>query len=140
MSVQQQIDRISTEVSAQETLLDQALAAIANKAAGGGGGGSVETCTVKITGSLNIYSAGATVYKDGAISDYIEGRLYAQDITELTIENVVCNSVVSFYGVGGSIPAASGENAEVTLSSGSFYVKVTAPAGGTSTITTYDAD
>lgn len=42
MSVQQQIDRINTEVSAQETLLDQALAAIADKAAGSGSGGTSE--------------------------------------------------------------------------------------------------
>lgn len=66
MSVQQQIDRINTEVSAQETLLDQALAAIANKAAGGGGGGvALDTCTIKVwqgTGQTPITSyTGLTV-------------------------------------------------------------------------------
>lgn len=53
MSVQQQIDRINTAVSAQETLLDQALAAIAGKAAGGGngGGGERKYATGTFTGS-----------------------------------------------------------------------------------------
>ena len=40
MSVQTQINRISSAVAEQGTLLDQALAAIQNKAAGGGSGGS----------------------------------------------------------------------------------------------------
>ena len=49
--LKEEVDRISTEVSAQETLLDHALAAIANKAAGGGGGGELNYVTGTFTTS-----------------------------------------------------------------------------------------
>ena len=60
MSVQQQIDRINTAVSAQETLLDQALAAIANKAAGGGG---IANLTLLDSGSFSVSSNTKTTDK-----------------------------------------------------------------------------
>ena len=95
---------------------------------------------MRITGTWELLFAAATVYQDGAVTAFIEGNLITQDATELTIENVVCNSAVCFYGYGAVIPVASSDNAEITMSGGIALAKITAPAGGTATITTYDDD
>lgn len=94
--LKEEVDRISTEVSAQETLLDQALAAIANKAAGGGGGGSVETCTVTVNFASKYGQViAATTYVDGAISNFAYAK-DSSDVTSVTVENVVCGSTFGF--------------------------------------------
>ena len=107
MSVQQQIDRINTAVSAQETLLDQALAAIANKAAGGGA--SVKTCTVTVGGTLDPVTA--TVLDNGVIKSIAT--------TSYTIENVVCGgTVVVFSQPAGLTFSATG--AKMIASQGGY--------------------
>lgn len=80
---QDQIDRINTEVSAQETLLDQALAAIANKAAGGGG--SVETCTV----TLNFIKDTAGYPESGGCTIYYANLTEAVTITPAADSTVI---------------------------------------------------
>jgi len=126
MSVQTQIDRISTEVSAQETLLDQALAAIANKAAGGGGGGSVETCTVTVGGKAvysaitNLFIQYVTLNSNGEIeveNETLEITLSAVNETNITVVKGSMVVVEEIGAAGMGLSNAEATNAELL----SFY-------------------
>ena len=137
MSVQQQIDRISTEVSAQETLLDQALAAIANKAAGGGG--VPDTCTVTMgaadIGGRPYWYVYTALDENGNISyQYATGKAS----NSVTLEKVVCNSILSVSPYSNIYTAAATTNATMLFAGGSarfFAFQITATAGETATIT-----
>lgn len=131
---------VTSEVGTYTNLLSQLETTIDTLPDAGSGGGSMEMCTVQITGTLKLHSVGATVYSNGTISDFRASYVRQDGGTELTIENVICNSTVVVDTVGGVMPSARGENAEILYASGTFLVKVTAPSGGTATITTYDDD
>lgn len=132
MSVQQQIDRISTEVSAQTTLLDQALAAIANKAAGGGGsGGNVDVCNVALMHrsmlmGFNLYSA--TCYEDGAFAWKSEANL--DDVHIVNIANVVIGSVVTVDAYSyTSVTCTDAEEIAASANSTTCSFRITAAPG-----------
>ena len=133
MSVQTQIDRISTEVSAQETLLDQALAAIANKAAGGGG--SINTCTVILSpdSDAEIGEIAYTVLAaNGEITCSFESDLSISG-TSRTLENVVCGSLVFVWATGVSLGVNVAGLELVDFYAGFFKAPTTAGATGTIT-------
>ena len=108
--LKEEVDRINTEVSAQETLIDQALAAIANKAAGSGSGGSVETCTVTYTltpdGPEEIETTlyYSEVASDGSIA-VVEKAAGASGTTTFT---AVRNSILFTYGASTSYATFTG--------------------------------
>lgn len=107
-----------------------------------GGGTEIETCTVIITGDLTIGFVGATIYQNGNVTDYRENysvRIIGEATSELTINNVVCNSVFSLQFESGTMPAVTVENGDEEHYVNLFYIKPTVP-GGTTTVTSYDAD
>ena len=142
MSVQTQIDRISTEVSAQETLLDQALAAIANKAAGGGGGGSVGTCTVTITkpSGWGLHYIDYTELVDGAITPTSQN--FSGTSTNISVEAVAGSMLTISHNNDGSELYGSTVCTNCTLkrcltdniSMVSQAMMIGLPASGTATI------
>jgi hypothetical protein len=86
---------LNTVLTEQEALITELETVLAGKAAGGGGG-SVETCTVTITTkSLGaVKEVYASQYVDGSIVQYsIPG---SSNVTNLTIENIICGTVIVF--------------------------------------------
>lgn len=80
-------------IAEQEALIAELSTALDNKASGGGGSASVETCTVTIDSStLQVDYGFCICYKDGVYSDF----WMAGSSFPLTIENVVCNSLIFF--------------------------------------------
>lgn len=112
----------------------------------GGGGASVETCTVNITlssGYIDAYTA--CVYRNGQYSaDFLtsqaEGRL-----PPFTIENVLCNSVLSIAHYGNEPTAnITGNCVESSRSINKYAVQkcflLSATPGEVITIELYDND
>lgn len=109
---------------------------------GGGGSGSVETCTVQISGTMQISAYLATVYINNEITvsnyrwDYGGDNLFS-----VTIENVVCGSGLTVHINGGNMPDVTITNGELlTAYANAQQIHITAGAGETVTIVTYDAD
>lgn len=110
--LKEEVDRISGEVADQTTLLDQALAAIANKAAGGGGsgGGSVETCAVTYTLTpIGPESIETTLYYSEVASD---GSIAVVEKADggngTTTFKAVRNSILFAYGASTSYATFTG--------------------------------
>ena len=140
MSVQQQIDRINTEVSAQETLLDQALAAIANKAAGGGGGAEEKVCLQKIYDStftgdgsgafkLNhntgIVPLAIRISISGTASTYTlkQGMIIKTETTAIGVRTATGSSTSTLYGATYSYTPAQWDENAVSVSAGNTSYK-----------------
>ena len=90
----------------EEMTLDQ-MATEINGIEAGGGDGRVETCAVTIESSASIQRYAATKFVDGAITASVENAWLA---SSLTIENVVCGSVLMIM-VMNSSPSITTNNA-----------------------------
>ena len=133
------------EVTAQDTLIADILTALEGKAAGGGGA-SVETCTVTIVRGKSISAFSglvASLFENGAISYFREDTSTASTIT---IENVVCGSLISFVTLPPIIPSFSVEGGAEMIANFRYdyaYIwQFEAPttAGASATITVWDDD
>ena len=130
------VEDTNDAIDSQENLIAQISAALEGKTAGGGGG-SIETCTVTISGS----SSGERPYY---ISYMTNEDVPAKVITNnsnlsVTLQNVLCGSVVtvSFYSSEGNSLMAGATNAVCIATRGYNFIafRITAPSGGTATIT-----
>lgn len=103
-----------------------------------GSGGSVETCTVvletKIDTSYRASDYTATVFENGAIAT----RYANNSAKSVTIENVVCGSVLAAYwnrSAGTGMPDCTNANLRFGGGTNHSFIEITASAGGTATIT-----
>lgn len=132
------------EVVAQDTLIANILTALEGKAAGGGA--SIETCTVTLVKgqSVGVLSGiAASTFEDGVIS-YFRGTSGAA--SSVTIENVICGSLICFVIPAPIIPAFSAEGGAKMIdnylcaSARIWQFEAPTTAGASATITVWDDD
>lgn len=129
----------NADVETMAGLLEELEAALEGKSVPGGGT-NLETCTVTITSEVGwLRDYGATIYINGEF----DGSYVKENTTyNVTIENVVCGSIL--YAVMSGTPvlfAATTNGAKLLGNHGAVgFFKITSQAGGTATITIYDAD
>ena len=138
ITLQQMEDTIAetnTDIVSQTDLIAQLASALQGKAAGGGGA-SVETCTVVLDGDSSAfrpyYYSYTTIDANGNITG---AAVEANSATDVTLNNVVCGSVVTIYWyTEGGLNQPT--NATQIASTEKYFhaYKITAPAGGTATI------
>lgn len=137
-----------TEVAAQATQIEEIMELLEGKSVpgGGGSGGAVETCTVTVVSSHNA-GAAATCYENGEFLAKSVSTHSTGGTLNHTFENVVCGSSI-VVSSGYTMLGETLTNVEACdirdIAFNSAYpvrcYKVTAPAGGTASITLYDAD
>ena len=129
---------LESVISQQETLIAELSAAVDGKASGGGA--NIQTATVTISLEVgSLFMAGATLFKDGAITDYCFDYRTEGMTETLTIENVALGSLVVFHYRNDAVyPDYIIEGGELIWgSSNTVAVKVT---NTTCSVTQYDAD
>ena len=134
----------NTEVAAQATQIEEIMELLDGKAVPGGGA-SVETCTVTVNCVSNGYVA-ATCYINGEITVH-----WLKDFgTTTTVSDVVCGSLIMVKClVRSAMPGTTSDNAEIlfdgSIIGGSviypaYCFRITAPSGGTATVSIIDTD
>ncbi len=96
MSIQSEITRINSEVSEQESLINQIKTALEGKAAGGGGGVTKENATVSFTTDGN-----ATIrvirYKYWNNGDLTDGEQYFNNSNTATVQAAVGEVLINHF-------------------------------------------
>ena len=130
---------IDDELTTQDNLISQIQSAVDNLPEAGGA--AVETCTVTLISKSRLLETGAlTQCIDGTMSVFIVPSTLTNEA--VTIENVVCNSAISFVTAALILPAFSAtEGAQHVYSNkGFFCFKAPSIAGANSTIAVWDED
>ena len=128
-----------TQLQTNNTRLSSLIQELQGKAAGGG---SVETCNLRLIIPSNLLFNGYAIYsifEDGVINSRVSHEQQIYDISDVTINNILCNSVVVIKGVHDE-----GVNLDFTTNGAQiidsddyktvFIFKITAQAGETTTI------
>lgn len=114
-----------------------------NVASSGGGGASVETCTVNINTPKILSMVSATIFENGTFDCFYENHNIVNGVQTVTIQNVVCGSVLVFINEGYYLPGYNSSGAEllgyrVGSSAATSAFKITASNGGTASITVFN--
>ena len=117
------------------TSLQNLLETINNLPDAGSGGASVDTCTIVINNPYPTYvtisGVSATIYEEGIIKTYVITSA-SQISYPITIDNVICNSPITFHT--SSMVAISCDGCEQLSFYSGFYVYTSTIANATGTI------
>lgn len=128
MSIQSEIVRITTEVSAQTGLIEQI-----QNVLGGGGTTAYSTCTVVFNGACKLYNIAYIAVSGGKL---VAKQVYAAGVTNYTLNNVSCQSVlVVGINANGGATVSGGVTDMGILFSTSHTFGIDTTAGSTVTIT-----
>lgn len=142
MSNKTQLQTNNTALDALITRVNAAKDTAASLPEAGGGGGSVETCTVTITTLMggSIAEVFITQCVNGIISTLSKNTIGEKTTT---IENVVCNSVISFYtSISAIIPNSSATDGatRVIVYGNNWVFSAPTVANSNATIEVWDDD
>ena len=132
----------TAEYTSLLTDLEAAVDALPDAGSGGGSGGSVETCNLRLIISSNLLFNGYAIYsifEDGVINSHASWEQGIYDISDVTINNILCNSIVVIKGQHdeGVYFNFTTSGAEITDSDSYqtlIIFKITAQAGRTAVI------
>ena len=99
------VNEANVELTTQENLISQLSSILDSKASGGSGDENIDTCTVTIDCSIGyLASAVATILSSDNKIDSYAFEVYGGVKDIITIENVVCGSVLTVVESGIVIP------------------------------------